>query len=108
MVRGWVRQFCRLRGVGVLIFLSTSFIYPATAQALIRYVDCQSGSDTNDCSNNTTKVCRSISRAITLASLGDTVQIAPGLCSITATINPSTKNLIIQGSGLRGENQTLI
>ena len=108
MVRGWVRQLYRLRGVGVLIFLSTSFIYPATAQALIRYVDCQSGSDTNDCSNNTTRACRSISRAVTLASSGDTVQIAPGLCSITATINPNTKNLIIQGSGLRGEAQTLI
>ncbi|MBI2335857.1 MAG: right-handed parallel beta-helix repeat-containing protein [Deltaproteobacteria bacterium] len=108
MVRGWVRQLYRLRGVGLLIFLSTSFIYSATAQALIRYVDCQSGSDTNDCSNNTTKVCRSISRAVMQAGLGDTVQIAPGLCSITATINPNTKNLIIQGSGLRGENQTLI
>jgi hypothetical protein len=61
-----------------------------------RYVS-PTGTDNNVCSRQ--QPCRSIRRAIRVATSGDTIQIAAGTYSENLTIN---KNLIIKGAGVGG------
>ncbi|EKD42074.1 MAG: hypothetical protein ACD_73C00344G0001, partial [uncultured bacterium] len=97
------RYFLSLLFSIILFFI---FLTPLQAWAVSYYVDCATGSDTNDCSIGSQ--CLTIGQAITTASSGDTINIAAGTCTVTSTINPGTKELTIQGAGLMGSNLTRV
>src|ERR1039458_9410813 len=90
-----------------LLFLALFLaLAPVALASSTWYVDGVNGSDNNDCTTEQT-ACKTIGHAISLASAGDTIMVAPAIYTENLTINFSLKIIgadaattIVDGGGV--------
>jgi len=87
--------------------LLTMFLTPAAVASTTWYVNGVNGSDNNSCMSPQT-ACKTIGHAISLASRGDTVMVAPATYTENLTINFSLKVIGAGASTTIGASKTII
>lgn len=95
-----IRVNTNLRGIALFLIL------PSTAPASTWYVNGISGNNANDC-KSPTAACKTIGHAITLATSGDSIMVAPALSGNKASVQ-CVCQCATEGGGIFSEGGTVV